>query len=122
ADVGRRGAGAAVDACQRDLGRRLRHRRGADENDGADADHEQGQGSQHGVLPGGMCYGSTRPIFTLRRVRADSIIANVTSTTPSRSRPVAAGWPPVATARWKSSISATEFGSRASGESARSFT
>ena len=51
-------------------------------------------------------YGSTRSICTLRRVRADSIIASVTSTTRSPSRPVAAGWPPVATARWKSSISA----------------
>ena len=50
---------------------------------------------------------STRSIFTLRRVRADSIIASVTSTTRSPSRPVAAGWPPVAAARWKSSISAT---------------
>ena len=29
-------------------------------------------------------YGSTRSIFTVRRVRADSIIASVTSTTRSR--------------------------------------
>ena len=55
----------------------------------------------------GLRYGATRSIFTLRRVRADSIIASVTSTTRSPSRPVAAGWPPVVTARWKSSISAT---------------
>ena len=55
----------------------------------------------------GSRYGSTRSIFTLRRVRADSIIASVTSTTRSPSRPVAAGWPLEATARWKSSISAT---------------
>jgi hypothetical protein len=54
-----------------------------------------------------QCDGSTRSIATLRRVRADAIIASVTSTTRSPSRPVAAGWPPVATARWKSSISAT---------------
>jgi len=49
-------------------------------------------------------YGSTRSIFTLRRVRADSIIASVTSTTRSPSRPVANGWSPVAAARWKSSM------------------
>src|SRR2546426_1125247 len=42
----------------------------------------------------GLRSGSPRSTFTLRRVRADSIIASVTSTTRSPSRPVAAGWPP----------------------------
>jgi hypothetical protein len=32
----------------------LRKRRQADENVGAHADHEQGQGPQHGVLPGSI--------------------------------------------------------------------
>ena len=51
ADVRRRGAGAAVDAGQRDVGRRLRHRRQADEDVGAQAEREQNRGFQHGLLP-----------------------------------------------------------------------
>src|ERR1700730_3501268 len=50
ADVRRRGAGAAVDAGQRDFGGRLRHRRQADENVGAQAEREQNRGFQHGLL------------------------------------------------------------------------
>jgi hypothetical protein len=52
-------------------------------------------------------YISARCGFTLRPLRADSIIAIVTSTMRSPSMPVAAGSRPVATACWKSSISAT---------------
>jgi hypothetical protein len=52
ADVRRLGGGAAVDACERELGWRWRlgKRRQADESGGAQARREQGQGSQHGVL------------------------------------------------------------------------
>src|SRR5207249_11845222 len=47
------------------------------------------RGAAWGDCSSGRYYGSTRSIFTLRRVRADSIIASVTSTPRSPSRPVA---------------------------------